>query len=256
MNDALLTRYSRHIFLPEVDFAGQERLLNSRALIIGLGGLGSPASMYLAASGVGHLILSDDDTVDLGNLQRQIAHRTADVGRLKVESARDTLLTINPTVEVTTLGRRLNHSELCAQLREVDVVLDCSDNFATRFAINDAALSTGTPLVAGAAIRFCGQVLSVDPRQETSPCYRCIYPEDGQQAATCSQNGVFAPLVGVVGSLQAAEAVKHILGIGSPLLGQLLIYDALHGHLRKVAVERDPACPGCGQACTSARRAG
>jgi len=256
MDDALLTRYSRHIFLPEVDFTGQERLLDSRVLVIGLGGLGSPASMYLAASGVGHLILCDDDRVDLGNLQRQIAHRTADVGRPKVESARDTLLAMNPTVDVTTLERRLNHTELCAQLREVDVVLDCSDNFATRFAINDAALATGTPLVVGAAIRFHGQVLSVDPRQDTSPCYRCLYPEEGRQAATCSQNGVFAPLVGVVGSLQAAEAAKLILGIGNPLLGQLLIYDALQGHVKKITVERDPACPGCGQAGARMRHAG
>lgn len=256
MDDTQLTRYSRHIFLPEVDFTGQQRLLKSRALIVGLGGLGSPASMYLAASGVGNLILCDDDRVDLGNLQRQIVHGTADLGRLKVESARDTLLTLNPTLNVSIIERRLTPTELCAQLREVDVVLDCSDNFATRFALNKAALAAGTPLVVGAAIRFRGQVMAIDPRKEDSPCYRCLYPDDGFEVGTCSQSGVFAPLVGVVGSLQAVEATKIILGIGTPLVGQLLIYDALQGTLRKVTLERDPACPACSESRGTARTAG
>lgn len=256
MDDSQLTRYSRHIFLPEIDFAGQERLLSSHALVVGLGGLGSPASMYLAAAGVGQLSLCDDDHVDLGNLQRQIVHGTDDIGRLKVESARDTLLTINPTLNITTIDRRLNFSELCAQVSEADVVLDCSDNFATRFALNDAALVTGTPLVVGAAIRFRGQVLTIDSRRPTSPCYRCLYPEEGFNEGTCSQNGVFAPIVGVVGSLQAAEAAKIILGMGTALVGQLLIYDALQGSLRTVALERDPGCTACSQAPLAAQNAG
>lgn len=248
MDDTQLTRYSRHIFLPEIDFAGQERLLNSRALVIGLGGLGSPASMYLAAAGVGQLTLCDDDHVDLGNLQRQIVHGTNDIGRLKVDSARDSLLKINPELDLTTIERRLSFSDLCSQMREVDVVLDCSDNFTTRFAVNDAALATGTPLVAGAAIRFRGQVLTIDPRQQATPCYRCLYPDEGVQPGTCSQNGVFAPLVGVVGSLQAVEAAKVLLEIGSALVGQLLIYDALKGTVKHVTFERDPGCTACGQA--------
>lgn len=255
MDDTQLTRYSRHIFLPEIDFTGQEKLLASRVLVVGLGGLGSPASMYLAAAGVGRLILCDDDRVDLGNLQRQIIHGTDDVGRLKVESAQDTLRAINPALNIITLERRLDPSELRAQMQTVDVVLDCSDNFATRFALNDAALATGTPLVIGAAIRFRGQVLTIDPRLNRSPCYRCLYPEEGVGAGTCSQNGVFAPLVGVIGSLQAAEAAKVIIGIAGAPAGQLLIYDALLGTLKNVALERDPACPACNVAATSGRGA-
>lgn len=248
MDDTQLTRYSRHIFLPEIDFIGQEKLLKSRVLVVGLGGLGSPAAMYLAAAGVGQLILCDDDRVDLGNLQRQIAHGTDDVGRLKVESARDTLLAINPALNIITIERRLHNAELCAQMHKVDVVLDCSDNFTTRFALNDAALVTNTPLVIGAAIRFRGQVLTIDPREETSPCYRCLYPQEGFGAGTCSQNGVFAPLVGVIGSLQAAEAAKVILGIGAASVGRLLIYDALEGALKNITLKRDPECSTCRQA--------
>jgi adenylyltransferase/sulfurtransferase len=248
VDDALLTRYSRHILLPQIDYAGQERLLASRALIVGVGGLGSPAAMYLAASGVGHITLCDDDAVDLANLQRQIAHRSDDLGRPKVESARDTLAAINPTLQIATLARRLDQHELAQACAEADVVVDCSDNFATRFALNTASLATNTPLVCGAAIRFEGQVTTLDPRRDDGPCYRCLYPDEATtQPDTCSRNGVFAPLVGVIGAMQATEALKVLLDIGETLVGRLVIFNALSGALRTLPFSRDPQCPACGQ---------
>jgi len=252
MNDEQLLRYSRQIMLAPIDYEGQSRLLESTALIVGLGGLGSPVSMYLAAAGVGKLILADFDTVDLSNLQRQIAHGQADIGRLKVESAADTLKANNPDVATVLLPHKMEGQRLDEAVAQADVVLDCSDNFALRFALNDACLRQRKPLVSGAAIRFEGQVTAYDPRREDSPCYRCLYREEGVDDTTCVRNGVFAPLVGVIGSLQAVEAIKLLLGIGEPLVGRLMLYDALAGEMRTLKLRKDPACPACGEGCGAA----
>lgn len=246
MNDDDLLRYSRQLMLPQLDWDGQQRLLQSHALIIGMGGLGSPVAMYLAAAGVGRLTLVDDDQVDLSNLQRQILHGTADMGRAKVESARDALLRLNPGIEIETRDTRLEGEALLEQIRRVDVVIDASDNFATRFALNDACVQAKTPLVSGAAIRFEGQVSVFDPRQDDSPCYRCLYRDEGELGQTCSENGVLAPVVGVIGSIQATEALKVLAGIGQPLVGRLLIWDALEMEWRNMRLRKDPACPVCG----------
>ena len=246
MNDDDLLRYSRQLMLPQLDWDGQQRLLQSHALIIGMGGLGSPVAMYLAAAGVGRLTLVDDDQVDLSNLQRQILHGTADMGRAKVESARDALLRLNPGIDIETRNTRLEGEALLEQIRRVDVVIDASDNFATRFALNDACVQAKTPLVSGAAIRFEGQVTVFDPRQDDSPCYRCLYRDEGELGQTCSENGVLAPVVGVIGSIQATEALKVLAGIGHPLVGRLLIWDALEMEWRNMRLRKDPACPVCG----------
>lgn len=248
MDDLTLTRYSRHLLLPQIDYVGQERLLNSRVLIVGLGGLGSPCAMYLAASGVGTLVLCDFDRVDLSNLQRQIAHGTPDIGRPKVASAADTLRRLNPGVRVECLDRTLDGGALDEVARDCDVLVDASDNFATRFALNEAAVRLRKPLVSGAAIRFEGQVLTADPRQPTSACYRCLYPDTDAQPETCAENGVLAPLVGVIGSLQAVEVVKVIVNVGQPRGTRLWTLDALTMNTRLVAVPKDPLCPVCGTA--------
>ncbi|UCE88538.1 MAG: molybdopterin-synthase adenylyltransferase MoeB [Pseudomonadota bacterium] len=245
MNDEQLLRYSRQIMLPQVDVQGQQRLLDSTALIVGMGGLGAPTAMYLAAAGIGHLVLADFDTVDLSNLQRQIVHRTQDIGRPKVVSARDTLASLNPEVRLTAIDSRLDNARLATQVHEADVVLDCSDNFATRFAVNAACVATQTPLVSGAAIRMEGQV-GVFANRADSPCYRCLYREGEDVQLTCSETGVLAPVVGVIGSVQAVEAIKVLLGIGAPLDGRLLIYDALGAEWRAVMLRKDPGCPVCG----------
>ncbi|OAD20929.1 molybdopterin biosynthesis MoeB protein, partial [Candidatus Thiomargarita nelsonii] len=203
MDDAQLLRYSRQILLPQVGIEGQERLLNAKVLIIGMGGLGSPAAMYLAAAGIGHLRLCDFDVVDLSNLQRQIIHNTNEIGKPKVESARETLLALNPLIEVTPLYQQLDDEALAEQVANVDVVLDCSDNLPTRFAINQACVNTKTPLVSGAAIRMEGQISVFRGYLPDSPCYRCLYPSDDSLVETCSQTGILAPLVGIIGSLQA-----------------------------------------------------
>ena len=208
MNDEQLLRYSRQIMLPDVDVAGQDKLLNARVLIIGLGGLGSPVSMYLAAAGVGHLVLADFDEVDITNLQRQIAHSGADVGRPKVDSARDTLLAFNPDIQVTAINQALEGEELSEQVRLADAVVDCTDNFAIRFALNEACVAHKTPLISGAAIRLEGQVAVYDSRNEDSPCYRCLYQEGDEESLTCSESGVIAPLVGMIGATQALETMK------------------------------------------------
>ncbi len=241
MNDEQLLRYSRQIMLPQIDVAGQDKLLASTALLIGLGGLGSPAAMYLAAAGVGHLILVDDDVVDLSNLQRQILHGTDDIGRPKTESARDALLRINPDVKLTLIARRLAGDDLQAQVKKANVVLDGSDNFATRFAVNDACRAAGVPLVSGAAIRMEGQV-SVFLNDGTGPCYRCLYRDEGELDTACSTNGVLAPVVGIIGSIQATEAIKVLTGIGETLHGRLLLLDALHMEWRTVRLRPDPGC--------------
>ena len=244
MNDDQLLRYSRQIMLPSIGFEGQEKLLSSRVLIIGLGGLGSPVAMYLAAAGVGNLVLVDFDKVDLSNLQRQIAHTSARVGEAKVTSALQTLLALNPDCQVETIDHRLDPAGLRQQAEHADLVVDGSDNFSTRFAVNDACLASGTPLVSGAAIRMEGQV-SVFSGQPGDPCYRCLYGDGAELDETCSANGVLAPLVGIIGSVQATEAIKLLSGAGSPLVGRLLLLDALPMEWRTVKLKADPNCPLC-----------
>ncbi|MDB5815894.1 MAG: thiF [Rhodocyclales bacterium] len=247
MNDDQLLRYSRHILLPELDIAGQEAILRSRVLIVGAGGLGSPAAMYLASAGVGTLVLCDGDTVDLTNLQRQILHRNDSVGRLKVDSGHDTLYTINPEVHVECIPRRLVDVELEEQVATASVVLDCSDNFATRHAINRACVKFAKPLVSGAAVRFDGQLSVFDKRDAENPCYQCLFP-DGEdvEETRCAVMGVFAPLTGIIGTMQAAEALKLIAGCGEPLVGRLVLINALTMGLRTVRYCRDDGCAVCG----------
>jgi adenylyltransferase/sulfurtransferase len=247
MNDQQLLRYSRHILLPEIGLEGQERIRAARALVIGAGGLGSPASLYLASAGVGTLVLADGDTVDLTNLQRQIIHDTGSIGCAKVDSARAVLARVNPDVIVETIAARLEGRTLDAAVEAVDVVLDCSDNFATRHAVNRACVRHATPLVSGAAIRFDGQIAVFDRRQPDSPCYACLFPEDAAPEETrCAVMGVFAPLVGIIGAMQAAETLKLVAGIGETLSGRLLILDALEMEWRSMRLERDRECSVCG----------
>ncbi|MBI3903753.1 MAG: HesA/MoeB/ThiF family protein [Nitrosomonadales bacterium] len=246
MDDQQLLRYSRHILLPEIGIEGQQRLLGAHALAIGAGGLGCPAALFLAASGVGTLTLCDGDTVDLTNLQRQILHRTSFIGRPKVESAQAALAEINPEVRVVVLQERADETHLLALAAQADVVLDCSDNFATRYALNRVCVRLKKPLVSGAATRFDGQVTVFDLRHAHSPCYHCLYPEQTESEETrCAVMGVFAPLVGVIGSLQAAEALKLLLDAGTSLQGRLLVMDALHMELRSVRLHKDKTCPVC-----------
>lgn len=248
MNDVQLLRYSRQIMLPQVDVPGQEQLLSARALIIGAGGLGSPASMYLAAAGVGHLVIADHDVVDLSNLQRQLLHHDRDIGRNKVESAQQTLNTINPDIRVSTIPQTLQGEGLGNEVRLADVVLDCSDNFATRFAVNRACVEQRTPLVSGAAIRMEGQLAVFDSARENSPCYHCLYKEGEEEDQTCSGNGVLSPVVGIIGSLQALEALKVILSIGETLAGRLVIFDGLRHEWRTLTLKQDPDCVVCSSA--------
>lgn len=247
MTNDLLLRYGRHILLPEIDIAGQEKLAAASVLILGVGGLGSPVAMYLASAGVGKLILIDDDTVELSNLQRQIAHTTAALGKLKVDSAAALLNLLNPAVAVQTIAQRLRPEQLTAQVKTVDAVVDCSDNFPTRFALNAVCAHLGKPLISGAASRFEGQATVFIPSRPESPCYRCLYHEEGDAlTGSCSENGVFAPLVGIIGSLQAAETLKILLGIGETLCGRLWLIDAKYMEWRTVKLRRDPQCPVCG----------
>jgi molybdopterin/thiamine biosynthesis adenylyltransferase len=249
MNDSQLLRYSRHILLNELGVEGQERIMLGRVLVIGVGGLGSPAALYLATAGVGHLTLVDNDTVDLTNLQRQIAHTQARVGQPKVESARQALLAINPELHITTLAERADAARLDTLVADSDVVLDCSDNFATRQALNAACVQHGVPLVSGAAIRFDGQLAVYDPRQGGSPCYACVFPPDTVFEETrCATMGVFAPLVGIIGSMQAAEALKLLSGAGEPAVGRLLMLDGRNMTWSDIRVPRNPLCPVCSSA--------
>lgn len=245
LDDDQLLRFSRQIMLPELDIAGQEKLLNARVMIIGMGGLGSPAAMYLAAAGVGRLIIADDDLVELSNLQRQIVHHTDSLGEPKVESAARTLQRLNPAVSVETLATRVDGAALAQQAGRCDVVVDATDNFTTRYAVNDACWAAGTPLVSGAAIRWEGQVAVFDPRQRDAPCYRCLYREGDDEALNCAENGVIAPLVGIIGACQALETVKLICGVGESLAGYVLYFDARHMDWRKLRLSRDPQCPTC-----------
>ncbi len=246
MDDETLLRYSRQILLPEIDIDGQQKLLDGSAAIFGLGGLGSPVALYLAAAGVGRLVLVDFDEVELSNLQRQIIHETADLGRPKVESARDSVLRLNPGVKVETVPRALEGEALDRVVAGVDVVVDCTDNFAIRFALNEACHRARKPLVSGAAIRFEGQISVYFPGQEDSPCYRCLYNDGGGVNETCTQTGVVAPLLGIVGSVQAFETLKVLMNIGTVLKGRLLLLDALNMEWHSMRFQRDPACPVCG----------
>jgi adenylyltransferase/sulfurtransferase len=246
MNDDQLLRYSRQIMLPSIGVEGQERLLGSRVLIVGLGGLGSPAAMYLAAAGVGTLVVADFDAVDLSNLQRQILHTTDRIGRTKVDSAIATLAALNPEVKVDGYKGAIDEDTLPGLLARVDAVVDGSDNFATRFAINAACFSAGIPLISGAAIRTEGQV-AVFSGRPGGPCYQCLYPRDGSLDETCSANGVLAPVVGIVGSIQATETLKVLTGAGEPLYGRLLLLDAMTMEVRTVRLPADPHCPICGE---------
>lgn len=244
MNDEQLLRYSRQIMLPDVDLDGQDKLLAARVLIVGLGGLGSPVAMYLAAAGVGHLTLLDFDAVDLTNLQRQIAHTNARIGVNKAASAAQSLRELNPDVRIECIEKILDTDELAAQVALATVVVDCTDNFQTRFALNAACVAAKVPLVSGAAIRLEGQVAVFDARDEKNPCYRCLYEENSEDL-TCAANGVLAPLVGVVGSMQALETIKLICGFGTNLAGRLLLLDARHSQWRELKLPKDPHCPVC-----------
>jgi adenylyltransferase/sulfurtransferase len=246
LSDEELLRYSRQILLPQIDIAGQLRLKQSRALIVGLGGLGSPVALYLAAAGVGELHLADFDRVDLSNLQRQVMHDTPGIGQAKVDSAMARLAALNPHVALVAHRAALDADSLQQAVAAVDLVLDCSDNFATREAVNAACVALGKPLVSGAAIRLEGQLAVFDPRRAESPCYHCLYGDGGEEGLTCSEAGVAGPLVGIVGSLQALEALKLLAGFGEPLVGRLLLIDALGSRFRELRVRRDPACAVCG----------
>jgi len=246
MNDYQLLRYSRQIMLPLCDIAGQQKLLDASILIVGAGGLGSPASMYLAAAGIGNIVIYDNDAVDLSNLQRQIAHHTSDIGTDKVISTRQTLHQLNPDVKVTAVNVRLAGERLEAEVQQADIVLDCSDNFATRFAINSACVKHQTPLVSGAAIRFEGQVSVFTPGKNDSPCYNCLYNDEGEEQLNCATNGVIAPITGIIGSIQALEAMKLVMAIGATLTGRLLLIDGLTMEINTMKLRKNPNCPTCG----------
>lgn len=247
MQDAELQRYARHILLDDIGIEGQTRILQSHALVIGAGGLGSPACMYLAAAGVGQITVVDPDVVDLTNLQRQIAHTTASVGHPKVESIRQTLQAINPLTTVHTVHGRADATSLPAWVAQADVVLDCSDNFSTRHAVNAACVAANKPLISAAAIQFDGQISVYDPRNPDAPCYACAFPPDAAfEEVQCSTMGVFAPLVGIMGSVQAAEALKLLVGAGTSLAGRLLMLDARRMVWDEVRMPRNAACPVCG----------
>ena len=246
MNDQQLLRYSRHILLDDIGIEGQQKLLAANALIIGAGGLGSPVALYLGSAGVGRITVADHDTVDATNLQRQIAHRVATVGQAKALSIQSAVAAINPDVVVTPVLERVDKGILDTLVVHADVVIDCSDNFATRHAINQACFAHSKPLVSGAAIGFDGQVTVFDPRSDDSPCYACLFPPSSlPQEAMCATMGVFAPLVGIIGSVQAAEALKLLMDIGQSLAGQLLMLDGRSMEWTRLGVMRDPHCPVC-----------
>ena len=245
MTDDDLLRYSRHILLPQIGVEGQEKLHLGSALVVGAGGLGCPAAIYLGASGLGRLAIADADTVDLTNLQRQIGHQYSAIGKNKAISLRDSILSINPNCRIDALENRLEGDALDSAIADVDVVLDCSDNFATRHAVNRACVHHAKPLVSGAALGFSGQLVVFDARLSDSPCYHCLFPEGTEEGPRCSEAGVLSPLVGVIGTLQAVEAVKLLTGAGKPSVGRLVLHDALNGSFREVRVPRDTACPVC-----------
>lgn len=244
MNNQDLLRYSRQILLPQIDIAGQQTLINSTMLLVGVGGLGSPCALYLAAAGVGHLIIADFDQVELSNLQRQIIHQTDDIGRDKIDSAKEKMLALNPNIKVTTL-KDLNPNNLHNWVAKADVVLDGTDNFKMRFLINQACVSEKTPLVSAAVIRFEGQLSTFQGYQLAQPCYQCLYADEGNETNNCFDNGILAPVAGVLGSLQALQALKVVLGLGELLLGKLLIIDVLDLSFRKIKITKDKSCKIC-----------
>ncbi|PKO44609.1 MAG: molybdopterin biosynthesis protein MoeB [Betaproteobacteria bacterium HGW-Betaproteobacteria-22] len=247
MNDKQLLRYSRHILLPQIEYEGQNKLVQGHVLVVGAGGLGSPAALYLAASGVGTLTICDFDVVDLTNLQRQVLHTTASIGLNKALSAQKTLLALNPEITVNTMCERATEVETHALVANADVVLDCSDNFATRYLLNKLCVALKKPLVSGAGLGFEGQITVYDMRAQTSPCYHCLFPDNGEDTdLRCATNGVFAPLVGIIGATQAAEALKLLMGVGEHLQGRLLLLDALGMEWRTIRLKKDPACLVCG----------
>jgi len=240
-----LERYSRQIRLPQIGEPGQQRLLDSRVLIIGAGGLGSPVSMYLTAAGVGHIVLSDFDRVDESNLQRQIVHRHENIGKLKADSAAELLTELNPRVRAEAINYELDGYELLEHVGLADVVVDCTDNFPSRFTLNRMTLATGTPFVSGAAIRWQGQVVTFLPSDEASPCYQCLYPDESIEAATCAAEGVVAPLVGVIGSMQALETLNILVDVGAHLAGRLLMFDGMTMEWEAIKLPKNPSCPAC-----------
>ena len=246
MNDNQLLRYSRHILLQQISYEGQDKLVHSHALVVGAGGLGSPVALYLAASGVGTLTICDFDVVDLTNLQRQIIHTTPSVGINKAVSAQQSIYEINPEVVVKTIQQKSTEDDFAALVAQADVVIDCSDNFATRYTLNRLCVRLKKPLVSGAALGFEGQITVYDMRSNTSPCYHCLFPDNGEDTdLRCATNGVFAPLVGMIGTTQAAEALKLLMGIGESLQGRLLLLDALAMEWRTIKLSKDPACIVC-----------
>lgn len=246
MDDHQLLRYSRHILLPQIDIAGQEKLNQSHVLIIGAGGLGSPAALYLAASGIGNLTICDGDRVDLTNLQRQIMHDNSAIGMEKTRSAKQTLLRINPGINVTAIQARVDTEKLSQLIPQADAVIDASDNFSTRHIVNQACVTYKKPLISGAAVQFSGQISVFDLRHTDSPCYHCLFPVDGEQEdMPCAIMGVFSPIVGIIGSMQAAEILKILLNIGESLNGRLLVLDGLTMNWRSIRLSKDPACPVC-----------
>ncbi len=246
MTDDQLLRYNRQIMLPEFDISGQEKLLAARVLIIGAGGLGCPVALYLAAAGVGTLVISDDDQIDLSNLQRQIAHTTRDIGKDKVISVNESVHALNPDTHVMAITNRFEGEALEEQVRQATVVIDCTDNFPSRFTLNRTCVKHCTPLVSGAAIGFSGQVAVFNTKDENVPCYNCLYSDIDEQQLTCSEAGILSPVTGVIGSLQATEAIKVITGIGKPLAGRLLVFDGLAMEFRSMNLARDSECQTCG----------
>ncbi|WP_148861881.1 HesA/MoeB/ThiF family protein [Marinobacter fonticola] len=247
LNDDELMRYSRQLLLPQLDVQGQLSLKGSQVLIVGAGGLGCPVALYLGGAGVGRLVIADDDRVELPNLQRQVAFRQSDLDKAKAECLADQVRAMNPDIHVEALTCRLAGEALSEQVQAADVVVDCTDNFSTRFAINRGCVKAGVPLVSGAAIRGEGQVSVFDTRQTEGPCYQCLYPETGNEELSCSEAGVIGPLVGLIGACQAMETIKVITGIGKSLTGRLLLLDAWRMDWREMKLARDPACPICGE---------
>lgn len=249
LNDDQLLRYSRHILLPEIGVEGQDRIAAGAVLVVGAGGLGCPAALYLGAAGVGRLIIADGDIVDLTNLQRQIGHATTSIGENKAQSLRRSVLAVNPEIEVAAIARALAGTELTEAIEKADLVVDASDNFATRHAVNRACVALRKPLVSGSAIGFSGQLAVFDSRRDDSPCYHCLFPDNvSEPPLRCAEAGVFSPLVGIIGAMQAMEALKCLTGAGEPLVGKLLLWDGLRSEARRLRVPRDPCCAVCRRA--------
>ena len=246
MDDQELLRYSKQIMLPQIDIEGQQKIIDSTILIIGMGGLGSPTALYLAAAGVGHIMIADFDQVELSNLQRQIIHRTSDIGDDKVNSAKTKLLDLNPNIKVTIVNEILHTSNLSSLIKDVDIVLDGTDNFESRFEINKVCVEFQKPLISAAVIRLEGQISVFKGYEKDQPCYQCLYSEEGGENESCVQNGVLAPVAGLVGTIQALQAIKVLLDLGEQLCGVLLLVDALDLSFRKVKIVKDSECPICG----------